>query len=245
MEKLCETCGKTFQVKPYLVDVRKHCSQECRGIANTIKKTCPTCGTDFIIWKSRAAKGQGNGTWCSKKCMVEAKKSEPKPQRVIIPPLLKVCELCGVTFRISPSRVNNARWCSKSCQSESPVWKAECSESQSGEKHWRWAGGKHTDHDGYIRLKSKKLSHESVRYEHTIIVIEWMCEVEPHHPFLIMIDGKPRLHPDVEVHHIDRVRTNNKRANLLAVIKTAHAQIHHRGKKPEPWECWPSNPPVW
>jgi hypothetical protein len=72
-----------------------------------------------------------------------------------------------------------------------------------------------------------------------------MLEDDPEHQFLVEVNGHKRLHPDIEVHHIDRVRSNNVRDNLLAVIYTAHAQIHHKGKKPEPWECWPSNPKRW
>ena len=76
-------------------------------------------------------------------------------------------------------------------------------------------------------------------------MVAWMLEEAPDHPFLVDVEGQKKLSPDVEVHHVDRVRSNNARDNLIAVTKPAHAQIHHRGKKPEPWECWPSNPTKW
>ena len=245
MEKTCETCGKAFNVKPYLADIRRHCSSECKVAANTLTKTCPTCGKEFVVWKSREAKGKGNATWCSKECMVKAKKAAPKPKRVMPDPIYRICEECGSSFRIHPSRVANARWCSKKCQSSSVAFRTNCSESQRGEKSWRWAGGKYAEKRGYIYAKTGDGSLPKAKYEHTAVIIEWLLDEDPEHPFLITVDGLAKLHPSVDVHHIDRDRTNNARSNLLAILKPAHAKMHHTGVKPKPWECWPSNPTVW
>lgn len=246
VDKICGTCGKAFSVKPYLAKQRQHCSQACRAQENRVRCQCEHCRKDFWKWKSQVAKQRGDGKFCSRACMVAAKrKLEPQPKPVFTP-LLKVCEECGVTFRIPPSRENTARWCSRACQKQSPTFRKECSEAQQGEKHWRWSGGAYKKRaTGYVRIKRKRNGKETVRWQHTAVMVEWMLEVDPSHPFLIVVDGLHRLHPDIEVHHIDRKRSNNVRENLLAVTRNAHAQIHHRGKKPEPWECWPSNPTRW
>lgn len=245
MENACLVCGTVFKVRPYLAEVRKYCSQECKVLANTITKPCPTCGKDFVIWKSRDKKGKGNGTWCSKSCMVEAKKSKPKPKKVVKPPVLKICETCDKAFRVPPSREKSARWCSRNCQSKSVVFRKECSEAQvSGERHPRWTG-KYQHKDGYVRLTKENPLFKTVRAEHTAVMIQWMLEVDPTNPFLAIVNGKVRLLPGVDVHHVDRNRSNNVRSNLIAIIATAHTQIHQRGRKPEPWECWPRNPPAW
>lgn len=248
MEKSCEVCGSAFQVRPYLAGVRKYCSQKCKVSANTITKPCPTCGKDFVIWKSRDGKGKGNGTWCSKPCMVKAKKAkpkQPKQPKAIKHPVLRSCEICEKTFRIPPSREKSARWCSRDCQRKSIVFRAECVAAQvRGESHPRWTG-KYQHKDGYVRLTKENPFFKTVRSEHRAVMIQWMIEVEPTNPFLVIVNGKIRLCPGIDVHHIDRNRSNNARSNLLAVVATAHAYIHHHGRKPEPWECWPRNPVVW
>ena len=245
MENVCGVCGKSFQVKPYLTGVRKYCSQECKVSANTITKQCPTCGKDFVIWKSREGKGKGNGTWCSKPCMVEAKKAKPKRQKVTKPLVFKVCETCGNTFRVPPSREKTARWCSRDCQSKSVVFRIECSEAQvRGERHPRWTG-KYQHKDGYVRLTKENPFFKVVRSEHTAVMIEWMTEDDPTNPFLVVVNGKIYLRPGIHVHHVDRNRSNNARSNLIAVTAAAHALIHNKGQKPEPWECWPRDISNW
>ena len=249
MEKNCETCGKEFSVKKYLFDVRRHCSAECKRKANRITLICKCCGNAWETWKSQVAiKGRpGAGQFCSKDC---ADKSliKPKPEK---PPkkqpseIYKVCEVCEATFRVYPCRKDTARFCSNHCKGISEVYRAKCSEQQQGEKSWRWSGGKYATHEGYVRAKSSKNGKEIFRFEHSRVMIEWITEEDPHSPFLIDIDGTKRLHPDVEVHHIDRIRSNNERSNLMVVTKDAHAKIHHKGSKPAPWECWPKNPTKW
>lgn len=245
MNIVCAVCSNGFKVKPYLVGIRKHCSKACKVKANTITKPCQTCGKDFVIWKSVKRKGVGCGTWCSKACMVEAKKAKPKKPKIIRHPVFKVCETCEKAFRIPPARLNSARWCSRDCQSNSEVFRGECSEAQRGEKSWRWTGKYLPHKDGYVRLSKISKFHQSVRFGHLVVMIEWMLEDDPSNPFLIVVDGRPRLQPGIVVHHVDRVRNNNARSNLLAVTVAAHSLIHKCGKKPEPWECWPRDPSAW
>lgn len=242
MEKICGVCNQSFQVRPYLAEAKKYCSPACKHLANRVSLQCAKCGKEFWTWKSQIE--YGHGKYCSKVCMVTAKKAVPKPKRIYVP-IFKSCEVCGASFCIPPSRKDTARFCSRACQKLSPEFKIECSEREQGDKSWRWAGGIYQFKTGYVRLKRRRNGKETVRFEHTDVMINWMLEVESDHPFLVDVEGRKRLHPDIEVHHIDRVRSNNARENLLAVTKDAHAKIHHRGKKPDPWECWPSHPEKW
>jgi hypothetical protein len=176
--------------------------------------------------------------------MVTAKKAAPKLKKVR-EPVFKVCEVCEKAFRIPPNRAETARWCSRACQRKSVVFRKECSDAQAGEKSWRWTG-KYIHGDGYVRLTKEHKQYKCVRSEHVVIMLDWMMEVEPDNPFLVIAsDGRVHLHPNVVVHHIDRVRNNNARSNLLAVTVDAHNKIHHHGRKPESWECWPRNPTAW
>ncbi len=249
MEKLCEVCEKPFSVANYLKDVRRHCSAECKHQSTRVALTCKVCSKQWWTWKSQVnIKGRpGAGQFCSKSCADTAKRqaSPPKPPKRQPSNIVKVCEVCSETFRVYPSRVETARFCSLACKGSSAEYRMKCSEQQQEDKHWRWAGGTYKQHSGYVRIKRNKNGEQSIRFEHTQVMIDWMLEVDPEHVFLIVVDGKVRLQPGLEVHHIDRVRSNNTRENLLVVTAEAHAQIHHRGTKPKPWECWPSNPDRW
>ena len=182
--------------------------------------------------------------FCSDACYLKdhSKQVAPKVER---PKYFKTCESCGEPFRIPPVRMETARFCSRDCQKKSDSFKKECSEKQAGEKHWRWSGGEYKERNGYIRHKRKTYEGETFTFSHRKVMLEMMLASDPSHPCLIVVDGEKKLNPEIEVHHIDRKRDNNSPENLLAVTKDAHARIHHFGKKPEPWECWPSNPIRW
>jgi len=241
--KICETCGNAFQVRPYLAKAKKHCSNQCRVSSSRASLTCIWCGKVFWKWKSQIRPGNP-GKFCSKACANRGKTKDKPPKRVR-EPVFKCCETCGKTFSIPPARKNTARFCSNQCKNTNPDFKREASEKQQADKHWRWAGGKYKKRDGYVRRKRQNQGKEISFSEHRVVMLNWMLEQEPEHSFLITIDGIKQLHPDIEVHHVDRNRSHNERENLLAATKNAHAQIHHRGKKPESWECWPSNPVKW
>ena len=243
MEKNCETCGSTFNVKPYLANEKRHCSQACKDAANKVSFTCPGCGSAFFVYRSQLAR-RGNTPHCSKKCADEAKR-KPKPPKRIRERVFKVCEECGKTFRVPPVRKETARFCSIACKASNVEFRQRCSDAQPTKNTGRWVGDSYLTNGGYVRVRRKRKDGDTVRWEHTNVMLDWLTEAAPQHAFLVMVDGFTRLHPDVEIHHIDRDRSNNVRENLLAVTRNAHAQIHRRGRKPEPWECWPPNPEKW
>ena len=250
MEKTCEGCGKVFSVKRYLAEIRKHCSAECKHQANRVTLTCKTCGKTWETWKSQIKiHGRpGAGQFCSKPCADQAKVI-PKPVKPAKKPpseIFKTCEVCEKTFRVYPCRKDTARFCSSACKGQSESYRAKCSEQQQGEKSWRWSGVDSIKNGDYVRIKSNCDGFKDFRFEHTHVMVKWLLEEAPEHPFIVDVDGIKKLHHSLDVHHIDRVRSNNTRENLLIVTKTAHAKIHHKcNKKPEPWECWPSNPKRW
>lgn len=239
---VCKHCGDAFESKPSEAAWRKYCSRACKSAHNSVDLICCVCGIGFRRLKSQLQSGYGK--YCSYSCKDTARR-KPKAPKVVRTPVFKVCCACGIVFRIPPSRSATARFCSQKCKGGDEAFRAKCSDAQSGEKSWRWSGGRYKRGTGYVRVKSKKLGVERTSVEHREVIVKWMMEECPDHPFLIVVDGVSTLHPDVDVHHIDRVRSNNTRPNLLAVTKSAHARIHHHGKQPEPWECWPQNPKRW
>lgn len=241
--KVCGCCGKEFSVPNRRHETVKFCSRECKTEAGWVKYKCAKCGELFKRKGSDNADSERK--YCSLACSATARKGRPHKVDPSAPRYYKVCEMCGVQFRVTETRKDTARFCSRKCQSESPEFRKECSEAQQGDRHWRWAGGVYKCGTGYTRHKSKVLGEEKFVFIHRTTILEAMLEVEPDHPFIIEKNGVKTLRTEIEVHHIDRNRSNNALSNLLAVTKHAHAQIHHRNSKPKPWECWPRDPSRW
>ena len=241
--KVCGCCGKDFTVPNRRHETVKFCSRECKTKAGWVQYTCGKCGTLFN--RKRSDNADSGTRFCSLSCSGSARKGRTHKVKPDAVRHHKVCEVCGVQFRVTATRKDTARFCSRECQKKSDTFRVECSELQQGEKSWRWAGGEYLNHSGYIRHKKKVLGSEVATLSHRLVVQNAMLELDPNHPFLVDEGGVKKLDSQIEVHHIDRNRSNNALPNLLAVTKHAHAQIHHRNAKPKPWECWPRDPQVW
>lgn len=233
VEKVCGHCNRPFQVPRRRSETVKFCSIACKDAAKRVTLTCASCGKSF-----ERRRYEGFAKYCSNECYhssrVGVARKVRNPHRH-----LRTCEVCGIEFRVMLARKDTARWCSRACQSKSPAWRAQTAAAQQGDKHWRWAGGLYKRGSGYVRERGQNIDSKTFRSEHRLVIERAMLKAEPNHPFLIEADGGKKLDPKVEVHHLDLDRSHNQFANLLAVTKHAHAQIHHRNRKPEPWECWP------
>lgn len=233
VQKTCGHCATPFLVPPRRSETVKFCSIECKNKGKRVTLTCSGCGCSF-----ERVKSADFTKYCSNACYHAASKGTPKNGHV-----RKrhdcICEHCAAPFQVILSRKDTARFCSRTCQSESPVFRQEMSEAQRGEKGWRWSGGLYQGKEGYVRVKGHRLAAQRFHLAHRLVVEKAMIEMEPNHPFLIEIDGRKKLDRKIEVHHIDLNRSNNAFANLLAVTKGAHARIHHKNRTPDPWECWP------
>lgn len=233
VQKTCGHCATLFSVPLRRSETVKFCSIECKTNAKRVTLTCAGCGGSFGREKHLAT-----AKYCSRDCFHSATKGVS--QAVRSERHSCICEYCSAPFEVIPSRKDTARFCSRSCQSKSPAFRQEVSDAQRGEKGWRWAGGLYTRKStGYVRVKRSDLAAQKFHFQHRLVVEKAMLEMEPTHPFLVEVDGRKKLDRQIEVHHIDRDRSNNVFTNLLAVTKDAHAQIHHRNRTPKPWECWP------
>lgn len=104
INKVCATCGKTFQVIVTSVNKVKFCSHRCLTISKTgpqVTKSCTSCGRDFTV-PQRLASQQ----YCSMACRCNKVEKE--------------CLRCGKPFSVVASIADRRQHCSRACQ-RSPV----------------------------------------------------------------------------------------------------------------------------
>lgn len=243
VEKECQSCGAKFSTPNRRSETVKFCSLDCKQNAGWVSRKCHHCKKTFQRKKSDLKRS--GRFFCSRKCYHANAIGKPNVGRPKVEWVRKVCETCSTPFDVVPSRKDKAKYCSAKCQHLNPAWREANSKSQQAEKSWRWSGGKYQTKDGYIRLKKSVSGKERFDFSHRRTILDAMIKQCPDHPFLKVVRGEIRLRTEIEVHHIDRDRGNNRLSNLLAITKAAHARIHHKNQKPSPTECWPPNPATW
>lgn len=239
VSKICQQCSIEFKVPNRRNELVKFCSRACKTESGYENKNCVACGVEFKRKKNQVNRSSLN--YCSKECNRKSIKGRPHKVDPDAPKYFRTCESCSVEFQVTMTRKDTARFCSTACKFTSMKYRKELSEAFSGEKHWRWTGGRYKKSSGYVRVRTG----DGAFPEHRHVIFKNLLRIEPNHPFIVTVDGIKKLDSEIEVHHIDRDRTNNSFDNLLAVTKPAHYKIHHWNKKPEPDECWPRYPEVW
>lgn len=247
----CRGCGKEFKANPTRAKTQKFCTPECKHSHNRKETKCLQCGNGFWDYKSqfihsprhycskacshKALRGgkdmvkfecetcgkeyekapymESISRFCSKKCLDQSKVNQ----------VVKVCANCGEDFSIPACRADKASFCSEACK-----WK-----SYTGNDDWVSPEG--VSSWGYARSGTNGLQHREV-------MLAWLLEDAPDHPFLDYSGGFPKLGTEIDVHHIDRNRLNNDRSNLLAMPRDIHISVHHRKHKPSGEDSWPPDP---
>jgi len=241
IDKICQHCNKGFSVPQRRHEKVKFCSRECGYASKRAKCTCAVCKKEFEYAISDALKPK---QYCSNACRIIGSKGKPlirKNSGITV----KTCKICQSEFKVTKTRIDTAKYCSKKCQYIDVDFRKACSESQQAEKSWRWTGGIYKRGNGYVRQRRNIDGVTQSSVLHRNVIADAMILQCPEHPFLVEKGGIKVLSKDIEVHHIDRVRDNNDISNLLAVTKDAHYRIHHQNMKPNNWECWPPNPEKW
>lgn len=239
----CVECGVDYEAKPYQAETRKFCSVECKNKNGRLTLQCEHCKQPFWVFKSII--NYQSKRFCSMACRKVVMAAKPKPQKVVKEAVFKVCKTCDIEFRVPLCRKETAMYCSQKCKGSDPEYKLLSSKMQRGERSSQFTGGESVSKHGYMRTKvwGEMSGHHTT--SHRVVMAYALNAQDPNHPFLTVIDGLTRIRPEIHVHHIDRNRLNNDVSNLLAMTASAHVRLHKSGRKPEPWECWPSNPTNW
>ena len=104
--KVCDFCGKNYEVQPCLSEVTKYCSRNCQitCYAEKNKKgrflSCKNCGKDF--WRMPS---KGIVDFCGRKCQLES----IEKKRVTI-----TCNTCEKVFTVPPCN-SHYKYCSTKC----------------------------------------------------------------------------------------------------------------------------------
>ena len=160
MNKICETCGKEFYVKPKDFNRRKFCSNACVGKYNAkmrkkrVKKICCVCGKEYEVTPSRAEKSitcsRGcQGKWQSQTLIGSNANNFKGGDKTLI------CHNCGkkydVCFSVANTRVS--KFCSVGCKQE--YWSEHVQSSDSFRAKQRVANAKQWKSDEFRELVRK------------------------------------------------------------------------------------------
>ena len=93
-----------------------------------------------------------------------------------------------------------------------------------------WKGGRTVTPAGYVQITVRGHPFATVTtfrvMEHRLVLEDHLRQHDPTSPYLIDVNGVLYLRPEIEVHHINGVKDDNRVANLEPMTKADHARHH-------------------
>lgn len=190
-----------------------------------VQKVCVVCGSNFKVAPARAETAKT----CSRKCKNVQMGIGYSDVRI-----KTTCKQCGKPIEVSKGRFarGNGRFCSKKCQADLQRGIPFTAKADDGTV---------TAHSGgYIleRCDEHPFAVRGTVLQHRLVMECRMREEAPDHPFLIKLNGGLYLDQKIHVHHINEIKSNNRRDNLIACTSSGHRDLH-RGLPPMKGETWP------
>jgi hypothetical protein len=102
----CNGCGKEVRVPRNRFKTFRFCSKDCQthGLQKKVSLVCIVCAKPFKVIYHRKNKAK----YCSRQCYYQGQKGTGSIE--------KVCQICGTTYRTSPSKTHGKRFCSAECR---------------------------------------------------------------------------------------------------------------------------------
>lgn len=193
-----------------------------------VTKTCVICGTEFDVWGKRSE----TAVTCSRPCSDKKRAKDYEAARVEIE-----CAVCKKKFKVPQCHKDRRNCCSRKCSGIFDGMR----EHPKGSMHKNWKGGMTVHSAGYLYVHIAEhpfSGNAGYIFEHRVVMEQWMREEVPHHEFLVEVNGIKYLSPEIDVHHMDEIKGNNVRENLVACTPAAHRMIHN-GEPPMIGHTWP------
>lgn len=88
--------------------------------------------------------------------------------------------------------------------------------------------------DGYImrQVKDHPFAPRGKLFEHRLVLERHLRKTDPASSYLTEVDGVLYLKPEIQVHHMDGVKDNNKVSNLQPMTISEHARWHQNHRHP-------------
>lgn len=148
-----------------------------------------------------------------------------------------ICQVCSKGFYRRPSAIlrNNTYCCSRECSSLlRSQWMKGAGNHQfglKGEANSSFKSDSKISNYGYLLVRS--LSHplsnsDGFLFAHRAIIEEYLIANDPGSLYLIDLDGRQVLSPDIIVHHNDGNKLNNTISNLSVMDKGDHVSLHNK-----------------
>lgn len=142
------------------------------------------------------------------------------------------CPICGKKFHLKPSAAKRFKThccsmeCCKKMKSKKMSGVGNHQYGLRGRKNASWKSDTRISSCGYILIRSEEhpfRSKDGFVFEHRIIAEKSLLNESNS----VYVDGKMYLNPELEVHHINFDRKDNRPDNLIVLTHKEHKKIHN------------------
>lgn len=190
-----------------------------------VQKTCEVCGKEYEVANRRSETSKACSMACSG--VLQAKRYSEQRRHL-------QCLQCGKPIEVSAGRAErgNGLYCNRDCKRLSQFGRRFTDLVEDGKETLLGTGYV------YEQARTHPFAVRGRVFQHRLVIERLLRQNDPTHPFLVEVDGERYLRPDIDVHHKNEVKDDNRPENLMACTKPAHKDMHE-GRTPMKGETWP------